>query len=132
MSARLRGLLWLNLAPQALLGVGLFAVAPEQVLPGLGPSGALAMRLAAFSNVPQVALTVYAVRRADPSWQRALVLAFAAYHLLAGAQATVIAWWLPASDLSAACQGPSVFHTAMALVLLLGGARPVTPSADRC
>lgn len=114
--------LWLNVVPQALLGVGLFAAAPEAVFPGIDAVGALCLRIAAFGNVPQVALTVYALRRpADPGLLRALVLAFVAYHVLAGAQAVAYAWLLPVSALTEPCRGPSVFHPIMALLLLAGG-----------
>lgn len=123
MSPRLlRGLLWLNLVPQALLGVGLFALAPQAVFPGIDATGALCLRLAAFSNVPQVALTIFALRRRE---DRGLtwfwVLALASYHALAGAQAAAFAFVLPASSLTEACRGPAVFHGVMATILVSGG-----------
>lgn len=121
-AAGLRAALWLNVVPQALLGVGLFGAAPEAVFPGIDAPGALCLRIAAFGNVPQVALTLYALRRpADPRLLRALVVAFTAYHVLAGAQAFAFAWVLPVSSLTEPCRGPSVFHPVMALLLLAAG-----------
>lgn len=122
MSARLRGLLWLNLALQVPLGVGLFALAPERVFPGIDATGALCLRLAAFSNLSQALVAGFALsRREDAPLHRALVLAMAAYHVLAGAQAVALAWVLPLSALTEACKGPSVFHPILAVILLWGG-----------
>lgn len=127
MSARrLRALLWLNVVPQAVLGVGVFAIAPDAVFPGIDATGALALRIAAFSNVAQVILTATALRRReDLALQRVMVLAFGLYHALALAQSGLIAFVLPLSALSEACRGPAGFHAVMATLLLVGGwARP--------
>lgn len=123
MSARRwSALLLLNAVPQALLGVGLFALSPETVFPGIDATGALCLRLAAFSNVPQVILVAYALlRRVDLAFQRVMVLAFASYHLLAFAQAALLAFVLPPSALGEACRGPAVFHGLFFLVLAIGG-----------
>lgn len=118
--SRLRAVLWLNLIPQALLGVGGFALAPEAVLPELGASGQLALRLAAFSNVPQVIFSLYALRRGDEALLRLWVLALLSYHALAGAQAVLVLGSQPDTPLALACRGPAVFHAIFALTLGLG------------
>ncbi len=126
-------LLLLNAVPQAILGVGLFALSPETVFPGIDATGALCLRLAAFSNVPQVILVIYALRRrADLALQRLMVLAFASYHALAFAQAAVFAFVLPPSALGEACRGPAVFHALMFLVLGFGGLARPQERAEPC
>lgn len=132
----LRALLWLNLAPQALLGVLGFALNPGGVLPELGAGGVVAMRLAAFSNVPQVILSAILLKLSYSdvtpvtglfSLLRAWVLALSSYHALAGAQAGWLLWSQPDTAIGAACQGPAIFHAIYALGLGLGAWRAGTP-----
>ena len=109
-----------QLVTQLALGVIGFAFAADALFPGLRPLDALALRLAAWSNLAAAGLGAWLLTRRDPSLVRAVAVSELAYHALAAWEGASRAWLDPVPELVELSSGAAWFHLAWA-VALAGG-----------